>query len=101
MDSDASPDSESETNAGPPGVAPQSLPLDRSRIGRRGGLCLWVGLSTLMGQDRRPAELAGWGYVHAELARSIAREQRSWWIVVTDKTNTPRAILNLRRRPSD
>jgi hypothetical protein len=33
------------------------------------GLELRARLSTLLGRDQYPAELAGWGYLHAELAR--------------------------------
>ncbi len=52
-------------------------------MGRRGGLRLWAGLATVMGADQRPAELLGWGPVHAELAGDLARSLRSWWCVLT------------------
>ncbi len=38
------------------------------------GVHLTVRLTTLLGLDRYPAELAGWGSYHAELARSMVRE---------------------------
>ncbi len=38
------------------------------------GVHLRVRLTTLLGLDRYPAELAGWGTCHAELARQMVRE---------------------------
>ncbi len=38
----------------------------------RGGVELQVRLSTLLGADDAPAELAGWGPIHSALARTIA-----------------------------
>ena len=70
-------------------------------VGRRGGLRLWVGLATLMGADQRPAELLGWGPVHAELACDLARSLRSWWVVLTGADGAPQAIAPIRRRPTD
>ncbi len=69
-------------------------------VGRRGGLRLWVGLATLMGADQRPAELVGWGPVHAELACDLARSLRSWWCVLTGADGKPEAIVPIRRRPT-
>ncbi len=69
-------------------------------MGRRGGLRLWVGLATLMGADQRPAELLGWGPVHAELACDLARSVRSWWCVLTGADGAPQAIVPIRRRPT-
>jgi hypothetical protein len=69
-------------------------------IGRRGGLRLWAGLPTLVGADRRPAELIGWGPVHAELARDLALSIGSWWCVLTDTDGAPLAILPIRRHPT-
>jgi hypothetical protein len=50
------------------------------------GMELRVRLSTLLGRDEYPAELAGWGPVHAELARAqattMARGQ--WRFALTD-----------------
>ncbi|MDQ2883543.1 MAG: DUF222 domain-containing protein, partial [Actinomycetota bacterium] len=40
--------------------------------GRRVGVELRVGLSTLLGRDRYPGEIAGWGPVTAEVARTLA-----------------------------
>ncbi len=52
----------------------------------RGGVELQVRLSTLLGADDAPAELAGWGPVHSELARTTAATLGSaeWrWAVTT------------------
>ncbi|MDQ4011033.1 MAG: HNH endonuclease [Actinomycetota bacterium] len=50
------------------------------------GMELRVRLSTLLGHDQYPAELAGWGYLHAELARDLAATlgQASWHFAITD-----------------
>lgn len=55
-------------------------------VGPRAGVELRVELSTLLGLDRHPAELAGWGYIHAEAARSIASAQTGaqWRYTVCD-----------------
>jgi hypothetical protein len=51
------------------------------------GLELRVRLSTLLGLDQYPAELAGWGFAHAELARDLAATLggAQWRFVVTDE----------------
>jgi hypothetical protein len=71
------------------------------RPGRR-GLALHVRLTSLLGHDRYPAELAGWGPVHAELARAIAASHAGghWRYVVTDRHGSPVAVGPLRRRPA-
>ena len=69
-------------------------------VGRRGGLRLWAGLATVMGADQRPAELLGWGPVHAELAGDLARSLRSWWCVIAGADGAPQAIVPIRRRPT-
>ncbi len=52
----------------------------------RGGIELRVRLSTLLGRDQYPGEIAGWGSVHAELARdlipTLARGQ--WRYAIAD-----------------
>ncbi|HZA15315.1 MAG TPA: hypothetical protein VE645_00195 [Pseudonocardiaceae bacterium] len=47
---------------------------------------LRVRLSTLLGRDQYPAELAGWGYLHAELARDLVGTlgQAQWRFAITD-----------------
>jgi hypothetical protein len=51
------------------------------------GMELRVRLSTLLGQDQYPAELAGWGPVHAELARDLATTLggAEWRFAITDE----------------
>jgi hypothetical protein len=51
------------------------------------GLELRVRLSTLLGLDPYPAELAGWGFIHAELARDLATilGGAQWRFAATDK----------------
>jgi hypothetical protein len=50
------------------------------------GMKLRVRLSTLLGDDEYPAELAGWGPVHAELARELATTLggAQWRFAITD-----------------
>ncbi|HEX2357430.1 MAG TPA: DUF222 domain-containing protein [Micromonosporaceae bacterium] len=73
-------------------------------VGRRGGrgVEVQVRLSTLLGRDRCPAELAGWGPIHAELAQTIVAEHGGgrWRFVVTDPAGYPVAVGVLRRRPA-
>jgi hypothetical protein len=54
-----------------------------------------------MGADQRPAELLGWGPVHAELAGDLARSLRSWWCVLIAADGAPQAVVPIRRRPAD
>ncbi|MGH3798694.1 MAG: DUF222 domain-containing protein [Pseudonocardiaceae bacterium] len=51
------------------------------------GMELRVRLSTLLGHDQHPAELAGWGPVHAELARDLAATLggAQWRFAITDE----------------
>ncbi len=51
------------------------------------GLELRVRLSTLLGRDQYPAELAGWGPLHAELARNLAATLggAQWRFAITDE----------------
>ncbi|MGH3842567.1 MAG: DUF222 domain-containing protein [Pseudonocardiaceae bacterium] len=51
------------------------------------GVELRARLSTLMGHDRYPAEVAGWGPVHAELARDMVTTlgAAQWRFVITDE----------------
>jgi hypothetical protein len=58
-------------------------------------------LSTVVGADQRPADLSGWGPVHAELAREIAMRLGSWWCVLTGDDGLPQAVVSIRRRPPD
>jgi hypothetical protein len=72
--------------------------------GRRSGrgIELQVRLTTLLGLDRKPAELAGWGPIHAELAQQIAAEHGGghWRYLITNPAGQPIAVGPLRRRPA-
>jgi hypothetical protein len=71
-------------------------------LGGRVGVELRVGLSTLLGHDRHPGDIPGWGTVTAETARALAvTEYRAEWrYAITDQEG--RLILGgiTRRRPS-
>ncbi|MGH3853027.1 MAG: DUF222 domain-containing protein [Pseudonocardiaceae bacterium] len=73
-----------------------------SAPGTRVGVELWVGLSTLLGHDRHPGGIPGWGAVTAETARALATAQHraEWRYAITDPDG--RLILGgiTRRRPS-
>ncbi len=68
----------------------------------RAGVELRVGLSTLLGRDRHPGEIPGWGPVTAGTARTIVAAQRTgeWRYAITDPEG--RLILAgiSRRRPT-
>ncbi|MGH3773973.1 MAG: DUF222 domain-containing protein [Pseudonocardiaceae bacterium] len=70
--------------------------------GTRVGVELRVGLSTLLGHDRHPGDIPGWGTVTAETARALAAAQHraEWRYTITDPEG--RLILGgiTRRRPS-
>ncbi len=63
--------------------AAQSCP---AQTARRVGVEVRVELSTLLGRDRYPGEVAGWGPVTAEVACSIVTAQRAaeWRYALTD-----------------
>lgn len=68
--------------------------------GARGGVRLLVGLSTLAGVHRRPGELLGWGFVHAELARQIAATPTaSWYYALTRPDGDLLHVGSIRTRP--
>src|SRR5690606_25423142 len=69
-------------------------------IGRSGGLRLLARLATVAGADARPGILAGWGPVHAELARTIATSPGARWrYVLANPDGSPAAIGRIRTRP--
>ncbi len=69
-------------------------------VGRTSGLRLLVRLATLAGADQRPADVIGWGAVHAALARTMAAAPgASWWSVLTDPGGAPLAVGPVRSRP--
>jgi hypothetical protein len=68
---------------------------------RRVGVELRVGLSTLLGRDRHPGEVAGWGPVTAEVARTVMIAQRAaeWRYALTDAAGQLLLAGITRRRP--
>ncbi|MGA9310128.1 MAG: DUF222 domain-containing protein [Pseudonocardiaceae bacterium] len=68
---------------------------------RRVGVELRVALSTLLGRDRHPGEVAGWGPVNAEVARTMVVAQRAaeWRFAVTDPAGQLLLAGVTRRRP--
>jgi hypothetical protein len=69
----------------------------------RGGVVVTVPLTTLAELGEESGDLAGYGPVHAELARKVAREQQDseWTGVATDpETGEPLHTVALRRRPT-
>src|SRR5262249_58013745 len=85
------------SKSGGRGSTPLALPNPLSWA----GLELRARLSTLIGQDQYPAELAGWGPVHAELARELASTLGSgqWRFVITDQDGYPTHCGITRTRP--
>lgn len=67
----------------------------------RTGVELRVGLATLLGLDRHPGEIAGWGPIPADEARSLALAQRSaeWRFAITDAGGQLLLAGLTRRRP--
>lgn len=74
-----------------------------ARGGRRSGcLEVRVRLSTLLGLDDCPGELAGWGPVHAELTRDLVRAHAGgqWRFALTDDGGQLLHAGITRRRPT-
>jgi hypothetical protein len=67
-----------------------------------GGVEITVPLAALMGVSDEPGHLAGWGPVLAEVARSLAQQQRDrpWRFSVHDEAGALVGHGRLRRRPS-
>ena len=88
---------------GPAGGEPRGdEPTGGGTARRDTGLRLLMQLATLAGADQRPAELLGWGAVHAELARTMAHAPgASWWYVLTGPDGAPQSIGRIRRRPDE
>ncbi|MGH3972010.1 MAG: HNH endonuclease signature motif containing protein [Pseudonocardiaceae bacterium] len=65
------------------------------------GVEVRVGLSTLLGRDRHPGEIPGWGPVPAEVARTVVAAQRAaeWRFALTDPAGQLLLAGITRRRP--
>ncbi|PZS40700.1 MAG: hypothetical protein DLM62_01520 [Pseudonocardiales bacterium] len=81
--------------------APAASGSGAAQPARRVGVELRVGLSTLLGRDRYPGEIAGWGPVTAEVARTLVTAQRAaqWRFALTDDTGQLLLAGITRRRP--
>jgi hypothetical protein len=100
----------SEVASEPPSAPPLSskAPIDAVSMPRRftgwagRGVELRVKLSTVLGHDEHPGELAGWGPIHADLARQIATDHTAgrWHYVITDADGHPIQVGLLRCRPT-
>ncbi|MGH3775890.1 MAG: DUF222 domain-containing protein [Pseudonocardiaceae bacterium] len=68
---------------------------------RRVGVEVRVGLSTLLGRDRHPGEVPGWGPITAEIAHTIVAAQRAaeWRYALTDPAGQLLLAGITRRRP--
>jgi len=75
--------------------------LAAAQSARRVGVELRVALSTLLGRDRYPGEVAGWGPVTAEVARTLVIAQRAaeWRYAITDAAGQLLLAGFTRRRP--
>ena len=87
---------------GPAPTEPTPTAPGAARPMARRGVELRVGLSTLMGLDERPAELAGWGTVTAPVARDIAARQTraQWRFAILDTAGRMVFDGTTRRRPA-
>jgi hypothetical protein len=67
------------------------------------GLELRARLSTLLGRDQYPAELAGWGPIHAELTRDLTSTLggAQWRFAITDAHGHLTHCGTTRARPTD
>ncbi|MGB9278787.1 MAG: hypothetical protein WCB57_01670 [Pseudonocardiaceae bacterium] len=97
-------DSASTNDASTEGVPAGDVPPDRAAAtqpSRRVGVEVRVALSTLLGRDRHPGEVAGWGAVTAEVARTLVIAQRAaeWRFALTDSAGQLLLAGITRRRP--
>ncbi len=104
--SDDPRDEPSGPSGGPGSVEPREGegspdPVRASGGGKGRGLRLLAGLPTIAGLDRRPGELLGWGFLHAELARHLsATPGASWWYALVEPDGTPLDVGAIRKRPT-
>jgi hypothetical protein len=70
-------------------------------LARRTGVEIRAEITTLLGLDDHPAEIAGWGHVHADLARQLVREQTDaeWRYAICDDDGCLLYEGITRRRP--
>src|SRR4029079_10973531 len=109
------PGPESTGHSGQPPEPPPTLysppvrPADICSCGRvkpadrRGELDIVAKLTTLIGLDNDPAMLSGWGPVHADIARQVAREEQNnphWKWSATDENGLLLHHGHTQRRPT-
>jgi hypothetical protein len=89
------PEPDPAPRADPAGPSPTPAPTGK-------GVEIRVRLTTLIGLDRCPGELAGWGHVHAELAERLVAENTGgqWRYVLCDTAGHPTHTGLLRARPA-
>jgi Domain of unknown function (DUF222) len=98
---DAGPTRDASAQTQPATDRPMGSPVPAgTRLGR--GVEIRVRLSTLLGHDQHPGELAGWGPIHAELARDLvtANTGGTWRYVLADDQGRLLHHGPLRRRPT-
>ena len=79
---------------------PESREAARARSGRGPVIAVTVALSTLLGDDDQPADLAGFGPIPASLARRIAADpDGTWRRLVTDPLERPVSYGRQRYKP--
>ena len=99
------PPSPGDVTDGPGGAKPRqtggsSQPAAAGRVRGR-GLRLLVGLATIAGLDRRPGQLLGFGFVHAELARRMsAAAAARWFYALVQPDGAPIQVGLIRHRPT-
>jgi hypothetical protein len=94
-------DTEPADPATPAPTSPRpTSPRPAAPTGR--GIEVRARLSTLLGLDAFPGELAGWGAIHAELARRLVTDNTGgqWRFVITDEDGYPIHTGLLRARPA-
>ncbi|MGH3886224.1 MAG: hypothetical protein ACRDSZ_06590 [Pseudonocardiaceae bacterium] len=97
------------STAGGPGPLSEGMVFDGTvsegpaQLARRVGVELRVGLSTLLGRDRHPGEVAGWGSVTAQVAGTVVTAQRSaeWRYALTDPAVAWTALQERVRRQNE
>lgn len=78
-----------------------SRPGGQGGPARRAGVEIRVEITTLLGLDDHPAEIPGWGHVHADVARGLVADQTGaeWRYAITDDDGRLRYEGITRYRP--
>ncbi|MGH3812848.1 MAG: DUF222 domain-containing protein [Pseudonocardiaceae bacterium] len=102
---DVEPESDEASDQGAGESRSQASSAQHARPARAAvgaGLELRVRLSTLLGHDQYPAELAGWGPLHAELAHDLATTLggATWRFAITDDHGQLTHCGTTRARPT-